>query len=356
MRKLWEGHKMDKTRKMLFVTEVLSMPFDEGMRNVAYSLHKNLAKKVDLVTVTHSDNKVDNLDIKRVDMNRLFLVAELKRLIKEHSPDVILYLPETSITFNSFLRGRILKLFGRGARVAIFATIRRDYTPLQRLIIKRFLMPDIVLLFGGFRDWSLRGINSRELPPAIDADRFSTATRDEKALLRKRYGVSLDKKVVLHVGHVRPTRNVSALIGIQRLRGIQVLIVDSTSTPKYEALNKNLREEGIIIFNRYIPDISEIYRLSDIYVFPVKEEIASINLPLSILEAMACGLPIVTTRFGGIEEYFKEDEGFRYFDTDDELLRIVAHDNLNGGINRQKVAGFTWGRLIEELIDTVFEK
>jgi len=344
---------MSNTERILFISEVLSQPFDEGMKNVASSLHKSLARRVELLTVTDQNNDVGNLDIKKVRLDRLFLSKELSRLIKDYSPDTILYMPETSITFNSFLRGRVLKSISRESKVALFATIGRDYTAMQKFIISRFLRPNIVFLFGGFRSGLFGGLKAYTLSPAIDIDRFSVAMRDEKIHLRRKYGIPVDRLIVLHVGHVRPTRNVSALIKVQRLEDIQVLIIDSTSTPHYEKLNKRLKDEGVIILNRYIPDISDIYRISDIYVFPVKNEIASINLPLSILEAMACGLPVITTRFGGIEEYFSEDEEFRYFDTDDELLRLVSEISMDGKANREKVRQFTWERLTQDLIDAL---
>jgi glycosyltransferase involved in cell wall biosynthesis len=214
----------------------------------------------------------------------------------------------------------------------------------------------MLFLFGNFKEWLLNEINTYILPPAFDIDRFSVATENEKIQLRRKYKIPLNKRVVLHVGHVRPTRNVSTFINVQRLKDVQVLIVDSTSTPQYGGLNEKLRKEGIVIFHRYIPDISEIYKLSDIYVFPVKDEIASINLPLSILEAMACGLPIITTRFGGIEGYFKDDNGFRYFNTEDELIKLISQLEMNGKSNREKVKEFTWERLVNDMIECIFRE
>jgi len=53
--------------------------------------------------------------------------------------------------------------------------------------------------------------------------------------------------------------------------------------------------------------------LSDIYVFPVIEPNACIDLPLSILEARACGIPCVCTNFGSISHFLGNDhEGIRY--------------------------------------------
>lgn len=342
---------MNGTKRVLFITEILSRPFDEGMKNVAFSLHKNLKNKTTLLAITRDGNDIDGLDnIKCLELNRLFLSKGLIHTIKDYLPHIILYMPETSITFNSFIRARILRSVSKASRILLFATIRRGYTHIQRFLIQRFLRPDMVFLFGGFRDWVFNGIKTHILPPAIDIERFSIPTREEKLSLRKRYNLPLDKQIVLHVGHVRPTRNVSLLTRLQGFNDIQVLIVDSTSTPQYTGLIKDLKCKGIIILSEYLPDISEIYKLSDLYIFPVRDEIASINLPLSILEAMACGLPVVTTRFGGIEGYFKEDDVFRYLDTDEGLLKLVDEVKMDGRANREKVRDFTWERVVDEML------
>ncbi len=347
---------MSNAKRMLFITEILSRPFDEGMKNVALFLHNNLKEKMHLLTITRHDNDVGGLDVERSRLDKFFLSSELRQLINDYNPEVILYMPETSITFNSFLRGRILKSITRDTRIALFATIRRNYTIPQRLIIQRFLRPDLVFLFGGFKDWVFSNIRTCILPPAIDIKRFSIPLEEEKLSLRKKYGIHHDKRVLLHVGHVRPTRNVSLLAKVQRLENVQVLIIDSTTTPQYKELIKRLKGEGIMIISEYIPDISEIYRLSDVYVFPVKDEIASINLPLSILEAMACGLPVITTRFGGLEGYFQEDEGFRFFDNDDKFVRLISNSRMDGRNNRGKVERFTWNGLVGDMIKWMFAK
>lgn len=51
---------------------------------------------------------------------------------------------------------------------------------------------------------------------------------------------------------------------------------------------------------------AKVFRESDIYCLPSYSE----GLPVSVLEAMAFGLPIITTSVGGLKHFFKEDMGY----------------------------------------------
>lgn len=79
--------------------------------------------------------------------------------------------------------------------------------------------------------------------------------------------------------------------------------------------------------------------MADCYLFPVRDDIASIDLPLSVLEAMSCNLPFITTRFGGLDEVFEEGEGLFFLDNEtslEENLRIIR-DGLVHIETRKKV-------------------
>ena len=74
-------------------------------------------------------------------------------------------------------------------------------------------------------------------------------------------------------------------------------------------MSYQLQKEGIIVYDHFIESIEEIYQLSDTYVFPVVDENASIGMPLSILEARACGIPVVSTDYGSVNYFFGDDFG-----------------------------------------------
>lgn len=338
--------------KILFISEALSAPFDEGIKNVTLSLHKYLGVKRDVLSVTKTENDTDDLKVTKVGLNKLFLNEKLRRLIKSYSPDVILYLPEASATFNSFLRAKVLKLMNRLSKVVMLAVQHREYSTIQNFIISRYLKPDLLFLLGkSDKDffWK-KGFNIKVLPPAVDNIRFCPATREGKEEIRNEYKIPNSKKVILHVGHIKKDRNIECLLEVQKIEDIQVVVVGSTSIGTEHSLKDKFVEAGIIVVDKYIPDISKIYKMSDVYVFPVISNTDAIEMPLSVLEAMACNLPVITTRFGGLVNFFKEDEGFRYFDNTDELVELVKNIDAAKVSNTKKIVGFTWDRFTEEIM------
>ena len=341
-------------KKILFISEALSRPFDEGIKNVAFSLHTQLQTKTGSVSVTKEDNNTDGLEIKRVSLNKLFLNIGLRRILQDYSPDIILYLPEASITFNSYIRSRVLKLLSKASRVVVLGVKHIEYSAVQKKIIAKLFKPDLLLLLGRFEMEFFQdaGFRVKVLPPAVDNTRFRVAANGEKEIIRAEFEVEKDKTLVLHVGHIRTTRNVECLLEVQKINGVQVVIVGSTSTAVENDLKERLERGGIHVINRAIPDISKIYRMSDIYVFPVMNKIACIDMPLSVLEAMACNLPIITTRFGGLTGYFQDDTGFKYFETVDELIALVKvfRDKNGTAINNKKMDPFTWSRFTDEAV------
>lgn len=339
---------------------MLNPPFDEGIKNVAFSVHKQLVLKTQTISVTKSLNNKDHSEIIPVFLNKLFLNYKLNKIIKSYAPDIILYLPEASITFNSFIRANVLKCMSRFSKVVILGVKQVNYSFLQKKIIINFLRPDSLLLLGKFdRGFFLKnGLRVGILPPAVDHVRFFPAIKEEKETIRAEFGIPKNKTVVLHVGHIRPTRNVQCFSKVQKITDVQVVLVGSSSTPTENDLKDRLIKAGVCVIDKYIADIPKVYKMSDAYIFPVVDNIACIDMPLSILEAMACNLPIITTRFGGLEDNFEESKGFNYFDNDEQLEELVESVKKISGSeinNVEKIMPFTWNRFTDVIIDACEE-
>jgi glycosyltransferase involved in cell wall biosynthesis len=95
-----------------------------------------------------------------------------------------------------------------------------------------------------------------------------------------------------------------------------------------EELSEQARAAGIDHhFHGHVTDIRERLLDLDIFVLPTRAE----NLPIAILEAMACALPVISTRVGGISELVRENETGILVDPDDcpalaQALERLARD------------------------------
>jgi glycosyltransferase involved in cell wall biosynthesis len=109
---------------------------------------------------------------------------------------------------------------------------------------------------------------------------------------------------------------------------------------------RELERVGCTVWKSFFKRIEEIYAMSDCYVFPVKSEKNAIQLPLSVLEAMACNLPVITTKFGALPYVFTEGNGLFFVEKDDDFL--YALDEIKMGLSpntRGKVSPLSWTNL-----------
>jgi glycosyltransferase involved in cell wall biosynthesis len=138
------------------------------------------------------------------------------------------------------------------------------------------------------------------IPNGIDADRFSPRLPDPK--LRQELGLPPDASVIAIVAALRPEKNhelflrMAAMIH-RRFADTHFLIVgDGPRRKMLEDLTAQLGLQQVVHFLGTRDDIPEILACTDIVVLSSHMEAN----PLSLLEAMACGKPVVATRVGSV--------------------------------------------------------
>lgn len=94
-----------------------------------------------------------------------------------------------------------------------------------------------------------------------------------------------------------------------------MLVGDGPERHNLEKLAKNLKIENNIIFTGFITygeKIVESYQTNDIYITASKSE----NMPVAILEAMSCGLPIIAVKERGLSELVRDNVNGFFVKTD----------------------------------------
>ena len=336
---------------MLVITNLLKNPFDEGAKVATYNLSKCLKDEFNWKIVSvNGSGKFDFIDY-QVSLNRLFFDMEFYRKVKKYG-DKILYLPHSSLTLASIVRARLLEWF-TGAKVAIFSFQPVVYSKFTKFII-RLIKPFCVITQSNSTDRSLNrmGINTAILPLGVDTAKFTELDPWTKKKLREKFSIGRDKTVLLHVGHFSSLRNLEWLSQIKsRVPNSDVVFAASTSTPQNTELHNRLIQNGITVIADYIPRMEELYNIADYYVFPVLKKNSAIETPLSVLEAMACNLPIITTAFGSLPDVFKEDSCFHFVHSYEEVIDILRKGRAAGCNNREKIQPFGWSEVTRKLVE-----
>jgi len=330
--------------KICIISEQLELPFDEGIKSFAHNLIRELSKGDNVLAFSIRGDETDRRYIERLGVNRTFLSYYLCRRIRNFDPMVIAYIPSPCATIWSLMRAKILKLYARKAKIVMIALQPRTYSFVSGRLIP-LLIPDLILVqsTGLSKQLSTFGCRTGIIPSGVDLERFCPTTEQRKLELRDKYGVDADKFVILHVGHINRKRNIQVLRELQG-NSNEILIVASTCTNQEKSLVREFEMAGIKVITDYLENIEEIYQLSDCYVFPVASETGSIEVPLSVLEAMACNLPVVTTRYGGLSAMFSsEDDGLFFLNKLENLPRDVEKvKQLDHYGTRRKVEPYSW--------------
>src|SRR5256886_12124287 len=119
-------------------------------------------------------------------------------------------------------------------------------------------------------------------------------------------GLQPEERVVLHVGHAQPGRNLGVLAELTRAGQVVVFIVSPRFAPD-RSVAAELRAAGVRLVTGGLPDIRVAYWAADSYVFPTVESHSAVAVPLSVLEALACGVPVATTVFDGLPDAIGRD-------------------------------------------------
>ena len=340
-------------RRAIVFSELLAPPFDEGFKNLALAMIRELGRDLDVLGLTNFGASVPEYGIRRVNAGKHLLSADLWAAIRTFAPDDIYYIPTASHTFSSFMRARVLKWYGGRARVHMVVLQPRPLGGLVRSLIPH-LSPHKIWAQSPRSLSLLRSLGQDVgvMPSGVDTELFRPVSAPEKSALRREYGLDEHAFVVLHVGHVKSKRNVELLCRVQEeVSGAQAVLVGSTSTEQDVGLATRISDRGVHIVSDYIPHIQQMYQLADCYLFPVLADTGSIEIPLSILESLACGVPVVSTRYGGLEQQFPDSESLRYADDGDALIRAVSavRDHPPTGM-RTQVEPFGWRAVLEASI------
>jgi glycosyltransferase involved in cell wall biosynthesis len=147
------------------------------------------------------------------------------------------------------------------------------------------------------------------IPNSVDAKAFCLVSSQTKESLRRDLALPLEHTIVIYTGRLVSYKGLPLLLQVwKRLRcendRICLLLVGSGSLDIHnceEELRDFVRTNDLrdtVLFTGEVRNVNQYLQASDIFVFPTEKEAFGISL----IEAMACGLPVISTPVGGVKD------------------------------------------------------
>jgi glycosyltransferase involved in cell wall biosynthesis len=223
---------------------------------------------------------------------RFFLYySALQWMARLHGVDRIIYTEATSV----LLRARVLK------RMVLKLRTRIVTYPFNRVIaISEYAKR--ILVLAGMPEQKIDVVYN-----GVDTERFAPDPRARERV-EKQYGIGSDDIIVSTVAALLPVKKLHVIVeacSLLQRRGLPVRLLVAGDGHLAEELQELSHRLGIADRTHwlgYVPDPTTLLQASDVFVLASVEE-AFGNV---LAEAMACGIPVVGSRSGGIPEVVED--------------------------------------------------
>lgn len=312
------------SRSVLLATRPLVPPWDEASKNFAYFLGRSVSHH--RLTLLTAGEKLEDLPASAREVplfssghfdwrSKWELLSYLIR--KSRTFDVIHYL-FTPTALNTGLIRFLARPEGVKT-VQTIATLRDDlYSPRA---LKDLLFADQLIVYTDRTKEKLSKLgfqNVTRIYPGIDLERYSPKSKDENLL--RQFGFDASHFLVIYPGeYVR--LGATDMLTDAVIRYFQAYpdtnlrfvfacrVKNAADAAKKEEVMTRLEAAGVSKFVAYsdtISDMPALYNTADVVAFPVGNLSGKFDVPLIIIEAYACGKPVILSDLPQFSEFANE--------------------------------------------------
>lgn len=154
----------------------------------------------------------------------------------------------------------------------------------------------------------------RVIPNFVD---LAVYTRDTHPCHRSKF-CEAGEKIVMHISNFRRVKRVEDVVRVfsriqRRIRSRLVLIGDGPDRGRVEEVAREEAVSDRIVFLGKQESVAELLACADLFLLPSSHE----SFGLVALVAMACGVPVIATRVGGVPEVVPDGVAGYLFDVGD---------------------------------------
>lgn len=309
-------------KKILLVTRPIAPPWDEASKNFAYNLAINMPDfEFGLLTNGILENTPENIvqhsiytSNKNNFVQKLRLIINLRKIARNYDLIHCLFTPTK---LNSFLLSNLLS---NKKIIQTIATLREDL--FSGAEIKNLMFGNSLVTYSDYTKDKLKKLglsNSRRIYPGIDLDYFSPTPKDAELL--KKYELKADDFVVAFPGEytrLGAIDDISDMIfrypNIFKENKVKFILAcrlkNSADILKKEEIMERIKSCGaadMVIFINTFFEMPKLYNLTDAIIFPAREMHGKFDVPLAVIEPMACEKPVIVSDLPIFSEFAKPE-------------------------------------------------
>ena len=320
-------------KKILLVTRPIAPPWDEASKNFAYFLAKTIgAKKNNLELHLMTRGQLPELpksivqdEVYTHSQNDITFSQKLRSLffqfIMRRQFDAVHYF-FTPTKLNSFL----IKYFLQSKKtksIQTVATLREDLYSNEE--IKKIMFGDLIVTYSNYAAQKLNSFgfqNVKRVYPGIDLDKYQF--REKNSELLKKCGLTDQDFIINFTGEYTrlgamdliidsfieiikkiPTAKLSLAVRVKNEKDAKKKKAVKEKLKKYQLLEKvSFHDEHAIDDGNF--NMADFYNLCDVSLFPVANMHGKFDIPLVVVEAMACEKPVVLSNLPILAELGNE--------------------------------------------------
>jgi teichuronic acid biosynthesis glycosyltransferase TuaC len=186
-------------------------------------------------------------------------------------------------------------------------------------------------LVARLRELGAREAGSHYIPNGIDTGRFLKPAAEEIESARTKLGLNPDRRHLLFLGRLHPVKGLPHLIeALGVLHQNHQLTFDTTlvgAGEEHDRLSEAVHRLGLMDHVRFAgqvlhQDIPLWLRSADALCLPSLME----GMPNVVLEAQACGLPVIASRVGALPDLINDSNGILVPPASSAALATALHD------------------------------
>lgn len=166
-----------------------------------------------------------------------------------------------------------------------------------------------------------------EIPPGINTALYNPGVSD--TAVRKEYNIDPDQPTLAYVGNLTVIKGLHVLIDalntvVKNIPDVKLLMVLNMPLDTYQKpdnldvdmglmfkIKEKIKSYGLednIIPLGILDNMPQVMAAGDIFITPFSNTVGVVDCPISMLEAMALGKPVIATRVGGIPEIIEHQK------------------------------------------------